>query len=417
MKKWRIIVSVIAIALVSFLVWRFIRPMNIFVVSELFERPIDTTVIPKPLNTLRAVECAVCHQEIYKEWSTSIHSMAWTDPYFQVDWRFDGSQQICKNCHIPLDRQQEHKVTGFYDREKWKPILIDNPEFDPELQQEGVTCAVCHLHEGKILGPYDSEDAPHPVQRLTESNEVCLRCHVVGGKRWDTFYRIPPCGTVVEVLNNRENEAASKGQGNTLKEWGVRKFTGGITVQDVSSLKCVQCHMPLVERPIAQGGKVRITRRHLWHGGHDPEMVKGGLNVSFEETSTDLSKKRSFLLTLTNVGTSHYLPTGTPDRHLTIHIRLLDDQGRILKEKRDVIKRTILWRPFIVDLWDTRLQRLKPQTYYLEFSAKLKPSSAAVEAVVRYHLLDEKRRRLISYENKEPIDYEVFRKKIPIIIK
>ena len=30
-----------------------------------------------------------------------MHSQAWTDPYFQADWQFDGAQQICKNCHIP----------------------------------------------------------------------------------------------------------------------------------------------------------------------------------------------------------------------------------------------------------------------------------------------------------------------------
>jgi len=37
-----------------------------------------------------------------------------------------------------------------------------------------------------------------------------------------------------------------------------------------------------------------------------------------------------------------------------------------------------------------------------------------VEAVVRYHLLDETRRRRIGYENQEPIAYEVFRQRLAI---
>jgi hypothetical protein len=37
-----------------------------------------------------------------------------------------------------------------------------------------------------------------------------------------------------------------------------------------------------------------------------------------------------------------------------------------------------------------------------------------VEAEVRYHLLDEKRRRRIGYRNREPISYEVFRQSLSI---
>lgn len=62
-----------------------------------------------------------------------MHAQAWTDPYYQVDYRFDGSQQICLNCHIPLENQQENRVIGFRDSEKFDPILEPNPDFDVEL--------------------------------------------------------------------------------------------------------------------------------------------------------------------------------------------------------------------------------------------------------------------------------------------
>lgn len=383
--------------------------MNIFVVSEAFERPVSTADIPASFKTLRAEECAACHPEFYAEWATSMHSRAWTDPYFQVDWRFDRPQQICKNCHTPLDRQQEDLVIGFRDRSKWNPVLAPNPDFDPVLQHEGVTCAGCHLREGKILGPFGGKEAPHPVMKLQNSNQICLRCHVAGGKRWDTFYRFPPCGTAAEIGTARAGDPDEVTRKTTFPVLGK---TGEIWVSDIPSLHCVECHMPLVERPLVAGGEARPVRRHLWRGGHDPGMVKDAINITLREDSGSSSKRRHYILTLTNVGAAHYLPTGTPDRHLTVQFRLLDAGGKVLKEQRHTLKRVILWRPFIVELWDTRLPYKQPYTYRFDFSGAGRPAPASLEAVVRYHLLDEDRRRRIGYENQEPISYEIYRRMV-----
>jgi mono/diheme cytochrome c family protein len=380
------------IALVAFLGWRFVRPMNIFVVSEAFERPISTGDIPASLGSLSAKACAACHQATYEEWSTTIHSQAWTDPYYQVDWVFDGRQQICNNCHTPLDRQQKHRVLGFEDHEKWRPILEPNPDFDPELQHEGVTCAACHLRDGEILGVYGGDAAPHPVRKIGDSNEMCLRCHVVPGERWDTFFRIPPCGTVAEIEGAQRTAGEASGT------------TPG----------CVQCHMPLTERPLVAGGAARAVRMHLWRGGHDPEAVKKGLSVTFEEMPHPFRNGRSFALTITNIGAAHYVPTGTPDRHLTVSIRLLDPNGAVLREKEHVLSRTIMWRPFIVDLWDSRLPRGEPRVYRFAYDEVDNPEAVAVEASVRYHLLAESRRKRINYENVDPIAYDVYRARVAV---
>jgi len=389
-----LVITAILLALTVFLGWRFMRPMQIFVASPAFERPIDTRAMPAMLKTLGAQECASCHREFYDEWRTTIHSQAWTDPYFQADWQFDESPQICLNCHIPLDRQQEHKVLGFRDSEKWDPILAPNPDFDAELQHEGVTCNVCHLRDGRILGVYGDSNAPHPVEKIDNANRVCVRCHVVSGERWDTFFKFPPCGTVAEIQTSQGKKSV--------------KGVNDLSTDTIAALGCVDCHMPLLERPLVPGGKSRTTRRHLWRGGHDPAMVKQALTISFEGTADE----HRFQLAITNSGAAHHVPTGTPDRHLTVQLRVLDIQDNVLKEESHLLKRTVMWRPFIIDLWDTRLPRGERRNYNLAFSD---PEQAfAVEAVVRYHLLDEKRRRRIGYQNKEPIAYEVFRQRLPV---
>jgi len=398
------IILLAIVFVIAFLGWRFVRPMQVFIVSPAFERPIDTSHAPAMFPTLRAEECGLCHREVYNEWSTTIHSQAWTDPYFQVDWRFDGSPQICKNCHIPLDRQQEYKVLGFNDREKWDPILAPNPDFDVKLQHEGVTCTVCHYQDGKIVGVLGGTSAPHPVEKLDHANRICVRCHVVSGERWDTFFKFPPCGTVAEIQTAR---------GKTFAE-----DSRAMTTETVAALGCVDCHMPLVERPLVPGGTPRPARRHFWRGGHDPEMVKQGLTIRFNETIVNKTTASNtgtyrFTLAIANTGAAHHIPTGTPDRHLTVQLRVLDREGNVLGKQQATLKRTVMWRPFIIDLWDTRLPRGDTREYSIDVPSN-QTQAAVVEAQVHYHLLDEARRKRIGYENDTPIHYPVFQKRIAI---
>lgn len=399
MSRTRLALVLIVAAATAFLGWRFVRPMNIFIVSDNFERPVSTAHVPELLDTLRADECAACHQDFFDEWSTSIHSQAWTDPYYQADLHFDGTQQICLNCHIPLDRQQESLVMGFRDKEKWDPILEPNPDFDAALQKEGVTCTACHLREGKIVGVFGIEDSPHPVRKISSGNEICVQCHVVSGDRWDSFLRFPPCGTVAEIGKTKARQAGKSGE---------------VMVGSIAELGCVDCHMPLVERPIVEGGKVRKVRRHLWRGGHDPAMVKSGLKVTFRESPTGKSGKRMFTLTVTNVGAAHYLPTGTPDRYLDVRLRVLDAKGGVVDEQSHTLKRTVMWRPFIIDLWDTRLVRGEPRSFDIEVAGGDGTAASEIEARIDYYLLDESRRKRIGYENKEPTFYTVFQRRIDL---
>ncbi|VAW75930.1 hypothetical protein MNBD_GAMMA15-947 [hydrothermal vent metagenome] len=422
MKRWLLLIVLLLLA--GFLTWRFIRPMNIFVVDDRFAWPVDTTQVPPVLGKLSAGECAVCHQAFYDEWRTTIHSQAWTDPYFQTDWQFDNSQHICRLCHTPLDRQQPHKVLGYRDKDKWDPVLKDNPNFDPGLQHEGVTCAACHYRDGKIVGVLGDTNAPHPVKKLVSPNEVCVRCHIVEGDRWDAFFRFPPCGTVAEITSTKHESLSPEAlqqltrllTPEKLSEMGQKethKETSGETTEpDIASLGCVECHMPLVKRPLVEGGVARNTRHHYWRGGHDPEMIRKALTVAFTETTPQGQESRLFQLTLANTGAAHYVPTGTPDRYLTVHLRLLDDQNKVLDETQYTIKRTVMWRPFIVDLWDTRLPRWQPRQYQLEVPGN--SEAVKVEAEIRYHLLAESRRKRIGYENTTPINYEVFRQQIPL---
>ena len=382
MKIRKIALYLFLLAITAFLYHRLTMELRFFNVTPEFELPQQVT-IPYGLDSISARSCGTCHPEVYEEWKRSIHSQAWTDPYFQVDFKFDGSQQICLNCHTPLVDQQENLVTGFKDAAKFEPILEPNPNFDPALKDEGVTCVVCHIKDGVILGRYGIENDAHPVKAdpaFSDGNSVCRKCHQVFTNRWDTYLKMPLCGTFFEV------EASGK------------------------PVDCQQCHMEKVERSLIPGGPVRLGGKHLWLGGHDQANVAKAISGKIEETSTEETIKdgnREYTLFLTNTGAHHRLPTGTPDRHLEITFRLLDKTGKPLKEVKHILQRVILWRPFMVDLWDTRIPFNETAKYSFKFESDITPEPAVVEATVRYGLLRESRRLRIGYENSEPITYPI----------
>ena len=113
-------------------------------------------------------------------------------------------------------------------------------------------------------------------------------------------------------------------------------------------------------------------------------------------------------ITLTNTGADHYLPTGTPDRHLSVEFRLINEQGKTIKQKTHLLKRHLMWRPFIVDLWDTRLAKDIPRSYSFPLPPGSSPAAIKLEVTIRYHLLDETRRKRIAYNNEEPISYILY---------
>src|SRR5947209_16689158 len=252
-----------------------------------------------------------------------------------------------------------------------KAVTAPNPDYDQALQQEGITCAGCHVRDGVILGPFDDSEAPHPTQfdPKFRTTEICYRCHQVPKGPFQ-FYNVGPCGTFPE-------------------------YEGTYFARERGFI-CQSCHMPEVERPMADGGPIRLGRQHLWRGGHDPEQLKSPLAA---QLAADPPRPRpgpptTFTLTLINAGAGHKLPTGDPDRYFTVEFRVVDGTGRVVKDQAAAMGRWILWQPVIVELYDNRLPPLASRDY--RFTHRMPASSDALAGLklqvrVRYHILTDKR--------------------------
>lgn len=341
-----------------------IKPVVIFGLRSDYAHAIPFQAVPAGIDSLKAESCGTCHREIYEEWKTSIHAHAFDDPFFQAYWKKDKNIWVCLNCHTPLENQQPTLIKEIPRGRVEKAVEEPNPHYDADYQKEAITCAACHVRDGVIMGPYDDSAAPHPTKfdPNFRTVQVCYRCHnVVSGPA--QFYNVGPCGTYAE-------------------------YEGKFFMQERGFI-CQSCHMPEVDRPVAEGGPIRRGRRHLWRGGHDPDMIKRAVavQVKAQPSSPKPGERVTFTLTLINAGAGHKIPTGDPDRHITVEFLVEDGSKRVVKEETNTMGRWILWQPAVVELYDNRLLPLASRDYAFTYRLPSDTKHLTLKARVRYHIL------------------------------
>lgn len=389
------VVLLLGLTLGIYVFYTELRPTVIFGLREDYARAIPFQKVPTGLKSLKAEDCGSCHRAIYEEWKSSIHAYAYQDPFFQAYWKKDDHIWVCLNCHAPLENQQPTLIQEVPRNRVERAVQIPNYRFDPEYQAEGVTCAVCHVRDGAILGPFDDSVAPHPTKfdPSFRTTQICYRCHnVVSGPF--QFYNVGPCGTYAE-------------------------YEGKFFMQEQGMI-CQSCHMPQVLRPVAEGGPIRLGRRHLWRGGHDPEMIKRAIavRVTADPREPKPGERVTFQLTLINAGAGHKIPTGDPDRHFTIEFLVKDAQGEIVYHQAETMGRWILWQPVIVEVYDNRLLPLASRKYEFTYTIPKDAERWIVEARIRYHILTDGQHEMLreryGLTADDPYRFVIYQRAFPL---
>jgi hypothetical protein len=263
-------------------------------------------------DSISAESCSKCHEKQYKEWEESMHRNSFVDPINQATLQFEG-MEFCSGCHLPMTEQTPAFVSF---GEGGAPIVDPNPDFQPELMSEGVTCAVCHLREWVRHGPphegETEEDASqiHQVRFMEdyEKAEFCAKCHQ------EELHHIP--GTPMEVIPPGETVVWD----NTYGEWQAWQES---LPEDhtAKGAQCQTCHMPHEE--------------HTWKGGHSPDMVKRAVEIGV------VSDKEVYLpgetvsaqISVTNARAGHKFPSGGSggnNRMVTVTASVVDGDGNVL---------------------------------------------------------------------------------------
>ena len=255
---------------------------------------------PIPSNTLddddAAETCAACHEQEYREWQKSRHSQAWNNEVFQEG--FDREPMLfCVHCHAPTSDQPQQLRQG-----------------RGSIENEGVSCRVCHVRDQMIITDGDSGGF-HDAVAVSElsTSRFCANCHEFNA--------------VHESM--RSLSRTSVPMQTTYSEWLRYRELGGEET-------CQSCHMP--------GGS------HEFPGIHGRKLGGDAIHIEIEKADGGAS------LILRNVGAGHAIPTGDVFRMLTLEVEQAGGKWMTLtkfRKRYDVHVNGEVTRQFIAE--DNRL--------------------------------------------------------------
>lgn len=296
-------------------------------VEDPLSRPLEPTLDPAAFHTSES--CVECHPNHVREWSTSMHAYAITDPVFQAlvgirQADFGGRQDpFCMQCHTAIG-VRGGEITPNFSFDELSPVVA-----------EGVTCEACHKissiarswnaghvlsPDGPLRGPLVDpamnpfhESGPSP---LFSGAELCGSCH-----------------DVVELDGLNLERPFSEWQESPAAEDGE---------------PCQACHMPSREGQAAEGGPVRTLHSHRFVGVDVP-LVDGVVTAEEEaegraeaeallRTAASLAlgveaagEQLDVAVTIRNEISGHNLPTGSTFlRQVWLELTATDADGAVL---------------------------------------------------------------------------------------
>ncbi|MBK7644778.1 MAG: HEAT repeat domain-containing protein [Planctomycetes bacterium] len=219
--------------------------------------------------------CAGCHPAIYAEHEANTHGTAFLDPETRLATH-NFRREDCVRCHTP--RPVFETGIGLTPMQRWTNL------------EEGNTCMSCHWKKDydytQFTGGAQCKSAFDP--RVGEV-QACASCHRIAG---------------------------------TPEQWSRAEH--GKQAGNV----CIDCHMPLVDRPVAVGEKPRPVHSHVFPASHSEKQLRRayGWNVAIEGSE--------LVVTITNKGVGHNFPTASRQRALESLVTVRDADGNVLGSSR-----------------------------------------------------------------------------------
>ena len=366
-----------------------IEPQVVEPLSESWEMAVSYQEIPEGLTSLSAESCGACHQDHYAEWKTSTHAHAWTDMQFQAEIKKESSPYLCINCHIPLENQQEYIVNGLIDGDVYKPSRTKNEKWDVNLQQEGITCAACHVRDNAVVGPTGTSKAPHKTVKNPKylSETLCISCH-------NAVATITP-----EIACAFE----------TGDEWKAGPYA--------AEKNCIGCHMEEVTRSVVPGYPERKSHFHAFPGSGIPKVTGAETSAlnGFEfypgsiKSNYRTNQKINYTFDVKNEHAGHRLPTGDPERFILMRFSVKNKTGETVWEKTERIGEKWQWYPTAKKLADNNLDPKERRSFELLID-ELPKGKYDFSVKVTKHRMDEKTAEYNKLTERYPMFITVYEK-------
>ncbi|TMV84123.1 hypothetical protein FGG78_22030 [Thioclava sp. BHET1] len=340
----------------------------------------DGTGKVDPAAWTNSAICATCHSQITKQWSGSMHHfMAGSDPYYVVLEDLAAKdvgepfRAWCMGCHAPeaLLAGQTKTIPVkdlFTDKGTFRDTGLDDLKAELKLHShaidEGTSCLFCHTvtkveKAGKTAAGNTSlnvDPGARPTYPFETSDTASLRAIA------DKLIRARPevhaaslmktiQGAGANGLCSACHEEFSPGNGayitDTYSEWLASPYNA--PNDPARNRTCLDCHMHARVDAIGKDVPGQATDRgpelenvvtHQFLGAQyhllglrDPKAAQETIALlrTAAKLSAHMAGKGDLVVTTTNTGAGHDLPTGVSDfRQLWLQIRVRDAKGKLV---------------------------------------------------------------------------------------
>jgi Flp pilus assembly protein TadD len=254
----------------------------------------DGKLIPRE-QFFPAARCASCHKDTHAAWAESLHRNAGREPFYKesVDileqTRGSKPTQHCESCHAPVS-----VFTG---------SLLTNSKGPRPLEDEGVTCVVCHSITEARLDGTGSYTIRRPALLAREDGtpifgdlpDAAIKADIAGHRR-----------AMMRPLLKQSEFCAVCHKSSAPPELNGDKFIRGFSVYDEwqqsgastntvspyyrreQAVDCRGCHMPKVESADDSSAKDGSISSHRWLGANTTTPLFYGQTKQVELTKAFL---------------------------------------------------------------------------------------------------------------------------------
>jgi len=219
--------------------------------------------------------CAGCHPAIYAEHEENTHGRAFIDEEARIATR-DMAREDCVRCHTP------------------RPIFQTGIGMTPMPRRhdldEGNTCMTCHWKAGYDYATFSGgAQCTEAFDDRVGTISACASCHRIAGtpEQWSRAEHGKQAGRV-----------------------------------------CMDCHMPLVRRPVAVGAAPRDVRSHLFPAADNVDQIRSAYAWNARIVNDEV------VVEISNVGAGHNFTTANAQRSVQSLVVVKDVEGRELYRSR-----------------------------------------------------------------------------------
>ncbi len=230
-------------------------------------------------RVMTSASCSECHPAIYAEHKQNTHARAFLDVETRLATR-NFRREDCIRCHTP--RPEFETGIGMTPMQRWTNL------------EEGNTCMSCHWKQdydySRFEGGKECKTAFDPRVGMVQA---CAACHRIAG--------------TPDQWSRAEH---GKKEGNL----------------------CIDCHMPMVERPVAIGEPARLVRSHVFPASHSETQLRRACGWDARIEGNEV------VVTIKNKGAGHNFPTATRQRALESLVTVKDKEGKVIGSSRLVCR-------------------------------------------------------------------------------